>query len=123
RGPNGQLDMHPLLRTFLLAKLCESDKAGTEELVDRALRSLGRARRWDDCLVILDKFPGAALTSSLLGDALDELLASGRLATIKRWLSVAPRGVSKDAVLLLADAEVAVREGRNAQAKTIAEQA
>ena len=110
-------------RAFLLARLHELDEIRREEIIDRGLRSLGRARRWDDCLAVLDGFPGRPLATSLLEEALDDLLASGRLATIQRWLSLAPSTGRERAVLLLAEAEVAVREGLDAHAKTVAEQA
>jgi DNA-binding CsgD family transcriptional regulator len=72
---------------------------------------------------VLAEFPGTEMAVALLEDALPELLASGRLATIKRWLSLAPRGGPGDAVLLLAESEVAIREGLDAHAQMLAEQA
>jgi LuxR family maltose regulon positive regulatory protein len=118
-----QFEMHPLLRAFLLAKLHELDEAQKDDFVRRALRPLGAAHLWDDCLAVLAEFPGTEMTVTLLEDALQELLASGRLATIKRWLSLAPRRRLGDAVLLLAESEVAIREGLDAHAQMIAEQA
>ena len=123
RGQGLQFEMHPLLRAFLLAKLHEVGAAQSAEIVAGALRSLGRAHCWDDCLAVLDEFPGTALATALLYEALDELLASGRIATIKRWLLLAPRGGRESAVLLLAEAEVAVREGLDAHAQTMGERA
>jgi LuxR family maltose regulon positive regulatory protein len=123
RGMGSQFEMHPLLRAFLLVKLHELDEPRSEELVAGALRSLGRSHRWDDCLAVLAEFPGMALAISLLQEALQELLASGRLATIKRWLSLAPQSGGERAVLLLAESEVAIREGLDAHAQMIAEQA
>ncbi len=124
RGTGVQFEMHPLLRAFLLTKLHEPTEADSGELVDRALRSLGRDHRWDDCLAVLDEFPGTALAVSLLEEALDELLATGRVATVKRWLSLVPRAVQAEhPVVLLAEAEVAAREGRDGDAQTIAEHA
>jgi ATP/maltotriose-dependent transcriptional regulator MalT len=123
RSSSFEFEMHPLLRSFLLAKLHELDDAQSAAIVDRALRSLGRARRWDACLAVLAEFPGTTRVTDLLEEALEELLASGRLATIKRWLSLAPTTGGERAVLLLAEAEVSAREGQDARAKTIAEQA
>lgn len=123
RSSASQFEIHPLLRAFLLTKLHELNETQTEEFVLRALRPLGTAHRWDDCLAVLAEFPGTEMAVALLQDALQELLASGRLATIKRWLSLAPRGGPGDAVLLLAEAEVAIREGLDAHAQMLAEQA
>ena len=57
RGAGFQFEIHPLLRAFLLTKLHELGAQG-QRVVDRALRSLGRARRWDDCLAVLAEFAG-----------------------------------------------------------------
>jgi len=119
-----QFEMHPLLQAFLLAKLHEQDDEKVRSLVGRALRSLGKARRWDDCLAVLAQFPGMTVATSLLEEALYELLDSGRIATVRRWLSLAPPALDGEvAVLLLAEAEIAVREGHDTRAKVLAEQA
>ena len=115
-------EIHPLLRAFLVARLHELPAADAERLVRRALASLARHRHWDECLVALSEFPIADLIESLLENALTDLLTSGRLATVTRWLSIAPRD-AKSAVLLLAEAEVALREGLEAHAQIIAERA
>jgi ATP/maltotriose-dependent transcriptional regulator MalT len=115
-------EIHPLLRAFLIAKLHELPADAAERLVRRALASLARHRRWDECLIALSEFPMAQLIESLLESALAELLTSGRLATVTRWLSIAPRD-ARSAVFLLAEAEVALREGLEAHAQIIAERA
>ena len=115
-------EIHPLLRAFLVARLHELPAAATERLVRRALASLASHRRWDECLIALSEFPTAQLIESLLENALADLLTSGRLATVTRWLSIAPRD-AKSAVFLLAEAEVALREGLEAHAQIIAERA
>jgi LuxR family transcriptional regulator, maltose regulon positive regulatory protein len=123
RSPGFQFEMHPLLQEFLLAKLHEMDEAEKDAIVGRALRSLGRAHRWDECLAVLAGFPGTALAIPLLEEALEELLATGRIATVTRWLSLVPRNGGDNPIVLLAHAEVAVREGRDVDAHTIAERA
>ena len=115
-------EIHPLLRAFLVARLHELPAATAERLVRRALVSLASHRRWDECLIALSEFPMAQLIESLLENALGDLLSSGRLATVTRWLSIAPRD-AKSAVFLLAEAEVALREGLEAHAQIIAERA
>jgi DNA-binding CsgD family transcriptional regulator len=62
------------------------------------------------------------LIESLLEEALADLLTSGRLATVTRWLSIGPRE-ARSAVFFLAEAEVALREGLEAHAQIIAERA
>jgi LuxR family maltose regulon positive regulatory protein len=123
RGPGVHFEMHPLLRAFLFAKLHEVDEPRRDELVALALGLLGDGRRWDDCLTVLAVFPENPRFASLLEEALEELLASGRLATIKRWLQLARQVGRVGAAVLLAEAEVAIREGLDATAQAIAEQA
>jgi LuxR family transcriptional regulator, maltose regulon positive regulatory protein len=115
-------ELHPLLRAFLIARLHELPSTDAERLVSRALTSLATHRHWDECLVALGEFPNTQLIESLLEAALPDLLTSGRLATVTRWLSLAPRD-ARSAVMLLAEAEVALREGLEAHAQIIAERA
>jgi LuxR family transcriptional regulator, maltose regulon positive regulatory protein len=115
-------ELHPLLRAFLIARLHELPAAESEGLLTRALATLASHRRWDECLLALVEFPKAQLIESLLEDALPDLLTSGRLATVTRWLSIAPSD-AKSAVLLLAEAEVALREGLESRAQVVAERA
>src|SRR5579864_6388983 len=123
RNTGVSFEMHPLLRSFLLARLHDLYEPKQQMLTGRTLRSLGRAHQWDECLAVLAEFPEIDLIIPLLDEALDELLATGRLATIARWLSLVSPANRRNAVLLLAEAEIAVREGRDAAAQTIAEQA
>jgi LuxR family maltose regulon positive regulatory protein len=115
-------ELHPLLRAFLIAKLHDLPSAEAEQLVTRALKSFVSHARWDDCLQVLSEFPDAELIEPLLEAALPDLLTFGRLATVKRWLSIAPPNASS-AILLLAESEVALREGLHAHAQVIAERA
>jgi len=122
RSSTRELGLHPLLRAFLLAKLHEVPAKESDRLVVRTLEHLASARHWDECLATLTEFPNANLAGSLLQEALPDLLASGRLATVKRWLTLAAQEGSS-AVVLLAEAEIALREGLDAHAQVVAERA
>jgi LuxR family transcriptional regulator, maltose regulon positive regulatory protein len=115
-------ELHPLLRAFLIARLHELPSAEADQLVSSALASLASHRRWDECLQVLVEFPDDGLIESLLELALPDLLTSGRLATVTRWLSMARRD-PRGPLLLLAESEVALREGLEAHAQIIAERA
>jgi ATP/maltotriose-dependent transcriptional regulator MalT len=121
RRTDAEIEMHPLLRAFLLTKLHELPTSAGNDYAMRALDVLARAQHWDECLNVLTEFPQSELVSAVLDNALEDLLASGRLATIRRWLTLSPS--DGDAVLLLAEAEVALREGLDAHAQVIAERA
>ncbi|HEY2373521.1 MAG TPA: LuxR C-terminal-related transcriptional regulator [Gaiellaceae bacterium] len=115
-------ELHPLIRAFLLAKAREQPRADLDAMVREVLAHLRVARRWDSCLRLLEEFWNATLAAETLEDALFELLESGRFATIKRWLG----GLSAypaSPTLLLARSEIAMREGSNAEAQALAEQA
>jgi LuxR family transcriptional regulator, maltose regulon positive regulatory protein len=114
--------LHPLLRAFLITRLHDLPIVEAEELVSSALTCLASHRRWDECLRTLVEFPNSELMEPLLEAALPDLLTSGRLATVTRWLSIAPRE-ARSAVMLLAESEVALREGLEAHAQIIAERA
>ena len=122
RSSGLEIEIHPLLRTFLLAKLHETAARDVDQLLRRVLDQLAAARRWDECLAALCEFPNADLAVAYLQDALPDLLASGRIASLKRWLGLAP-SKHNSPVLLLAEAEIAQREGMDAHAQVLAERA
>jgi LuxR family maltose regulon positive regulatory protein len=113
-------DLHPLLRDFLTRKL--SGLAGdyrrsTLELVGRFLI---RTRRWDDAFALIERFSARTLLLELVEDAMQTLLADGRLSTLRRWLQFAAELGEASPVLDLAEAEVAFRESAHAQAQALA---
>ena len=115
--------VHPLLRGFLFAKLAEADGAEVHRLVEQAVDFLAGQRRWDDCLFALEQFPDEALILATLNRGLEEILDSGRITTVSRWLDLAKRREITDPLLLLASAEVALREGEDQKAQALGERA
>ena len=110
RSKSGDFDMHPLLRTFLLAKLDEESPEQTGRLIRDLAGHLVRARQWDDALAVAGRSNDMALIEGLIDSALDELLSQGRLETLKEWLERA-RSLGDSPIFDLADAEVAFRRG------------
>jgi DNA-binding CsgD family transcriptional regulator/tetratricopeptide (TPR) repeat protein len=110
RGVSGEYDMHPLLRTVLLRKL---DEEGTDR-ADRAMHELAghliRARRWDEAFAVAARAADPALLEEVIDGALDAMLTESRLETLKQWIARA-RTDAPSAILDLAEAEVAFREG------------
>jgi ATP/maltotriose-dependent transcriptional regulator MalT len=104
--------LHPLLGEFLIERLRESESTAAREIVDPLIEALMESRRWDECLTVAEAVPEACtFASQLLESSLDELLGSGRVATVRRWVSLA-RGLKlTDPIVDLADAEVALRAG------------
>ncbi|MEN3341864.1 MAG: hypothetical protein V7644_1268, partial [Actinomycetota bacterium] len=111
-SPAGDNDtMHPLLKSFLVAKLREVEAGDVAAMVASVVAAAARRSHWDACLAALQHFPQAELIGSTLQQALGELLAAGRVATVKRWIKLAGATGCSDPTLLLAEAEVALREG------------
>jgi LuxR family maltose regulon positive regulatory protein len=123
RDGTGGIAIHPLLRTFLVERLRELDPDQIAELVHLVVEHLARSRRWSDCLATIEIFPQRALVAETMRCALGELLSSGRIATVTRWLTLARSEDVFDPIFVLAEAEVAFREGRREHAQGLAEQA
>jgi DNA-binding CsgD family transcriptional regulator len=122
RNDNDVFELHPLLRAFLLKKLQET-KLDAGQLIDETLTQLAARSRWDECLAALTQFPRPRLVVTLLEAALNNLLATGRVATVARWVDLARASGDTSATLLLAEAEIALRAGDNASAQVIGERA
>ncbi len=121
-GPRGSSAIHPLLRGFLLTKLRELDAGEVNAVAGQVVECLARAELWDTCLAALQAVPRTDLVASTLSDALSPLLASGRVATLKRWLELSEVHELTSPICLLAQAEVALRERDDARAQTLGEQ-
>jgi ATP/maltotriose-dependent transcriptional regulator MalT len=115
--------VHPLLRGFLLAKLRELDDEKVQAAVASAVGYLAGQHRWDDCLFVLAQFPEDELILESLKRGLGEVLDSGRLVTVSRWLELAEERRLQDPVFLLAEAEIALRQRETRKAQALGERA
>jgi DNA-binding CsgD family transcriptional regulator/tetratricopeptide (TPR) repeat protein len=121
RDASDSATIHPLLRGFLLAKLRELHTDDIDAPVRRAVTTLARGLYWDECLTALQCFHVNDLIPKLLGQALASLLASGRVATVRRWLQLASACDLSDPILVLADAQVAEYDGDGRRAQALGE--
>jgi ATP/maltotriose-dependent transcriptional regulator MalT len=117
------VEIHPLMRSFVIDRYRGSLPREAEQLALQLLDTLSEARRWDDCFQLLNEFPLESCLASTLGDGLNELLAGGRLATVERWIEKARESGSREPVLLVAEAELALRRGEVSRAQAVAEHA
>src|SRR5581483_7687826 len=115
--------VHPLLRGFLLAKLRELDEEKIKATVASAVGYLADQRRWDDCLFVLEQFPDNELIISTLERCLGDVLDAGRIASVNQWLALGDANGLQDALFLLAEAEVALREGADTRALALGKNA
>jgi len=120
-GPGEPLELHPLLREFLLAKLAAAnDLDPVREAINRALD----VQAWTLALELVVRFRLTELTDPVLQRAFKPLVRSGRLETLDDFARAvgAPDGFMT-AALDVVHAEVAVREGHFELAAGIAERA
>ena len=117
RKDDGRLDVHPLVRTFLLLKLREERPRALAGIVDRAVRTLLKHRLWDEAFSLIEQFGRDDLLVALVEASLEELLASGRAATLANWVR---DSTATAPVIRLATAEVAFREGRFYESEALA---
>ena len=114
---DGRLDVHPLVRAFLLLKLREERPRALAGIVERAVRTLLRHRLWDEAFSLIAQFDRDDLLPALLSASLEEVLATGRTATLAKWVresrATAP-------VIRLATAELAFREARFYESEALA---
>jgi LuxR family maltose regulon positive regulatory protein len=119
----GQLELHPLARSFLEER---GEQSGDERRIDMALRCLAhyRERRdWEAAFDVIARHGPRDHLQGLLLDALDELLETGRLSTVETWCEFARKSGVEAPEFALARAEVALRRGRFTEAQTSAEAA
>jgi len=108
---DGDLSFHPLLKSFLLAKLDPSDGRASQACTDLVSLFL-KSRAWDDAFHVIHNLPDHhQLLLQLIEAGYDALLRAGRTATLSEWLDMARRQGDETSLLDLIDAELAAREG------------
>ena len=116
--PDGTLEMHPLLRSFLERKLMEGRREAIRVTASRALEALIEHELWDDAFVVIQRVAAFDLLPRLVDAAMDHLLAAGRTPTLRTWVSHAPED---EPIIRLAAAQLAFRDGRLHEAEVLAE--
>jgi LuxR family maltose regulon positive regulatory protein len=113
---NGDVELHPLARQFLQLKLRDEQAQGMGAVVD-AVATLIEHRLWDEAHRLIDEFDQTEVLPQLVESAMEDLLATGRSATLRSWLG---DSIATHPALLLASAELAFREGRFYEAEALA---
>ncbi len=114
-----RLEIHPLVRKFLLRKLDEDPPP--ELLLDKLVTHLINASEWDDAFAVIERHELDAHLERLVETALVGVLTSGRMATLERWIERGRTRQLEVPVLALARAEVLLRRGDWVAARAIAE--
>ena len=119
-GPEtGRLEIHPSARVFLLDRLGDLTPEPAERMVRATVGVLATYRLWDECLAALQHFPITDIIASILKESLAELLTAGRITTVKRWVELAQANQVSDPMLLLAEAEIALRDREDSRAQML----
>ena len=84
----------------------------------RAAGVLIEYQLWDEAFELTQRFKQEQLIPHLVAASLDDLLASGRVATLRAWIARAPTDAP---IVRLATAELAFREGRYHESEALAE--
>ena len=112
-----RLEMHPLLRAFLLRKLERLSPRELSRVVARAAGHLIGHELWDEAFELIQRFDQRALLPDLIEASMERLLATGRVTTLRAWVVAAPENAP---TVRLAGAELALREGRYYESETLA---
>jgi LuxR family transcriptional regulator, maltose regulon positive regulatory protein len=120
---DGELLVHPLLRTFLNKKLARENPETLRETADEVARLLVAQQRWDAAFHVISSHGSPDLVVPLIETAQAALLAEGRTQTLLSWLDFAGDNHFAGAALDFAEAEVLFRQGQYAKAEVLASQA
>jgi LuxR family maltose regulon positive regulatory protein len=109
RSPDG-IEMHPLVREFLLSRTSEiqdGSPAKLRLLVERLIAD----QRWDDAYAIIDRLDFTDELSRLIEAELDDSLTEGRIVALAKHIQCARRDGLEGPIIDLAEAEVSLRSG------------
>jgi LuxR family transcriptional regulator, maltose regulon positive regulatory protein len=116
-GSESEPEIHPLLQEFLIQKLSEEQRSRFTRLVSRSARLLIRHGEWDEAQRVAARVGNKHLMSELLQACAEDLLSSGRVASLRAWLSEADQ---EDPGVRVLEAELAFREGRFHESESLA---
>jgi len=110
-GGDEQLDLHPLLREFLLTKL--ADEPDADARVRDAVAAALDAEAWDGALELVLRFNLSDLVDPVLQRAFKPLVRSGRLGTLSSFASRIRQSPAFPLPAVdVVEAEVALRDGQ-----------
>ena len=117
------LDFHPLLRSYFERRAGWVSTARERSVLSDAWTHY-RGRGELDAAFDLTKRVGTPVdVDRLVAESMGELLDGARLPTLQLWVSHASDRVGETPSVLLAQAEIALRQGRHLAAQAIAERA
>jgi LuxR family maltose regulon positive regulatory protein len=115
-------EMHPLVRQFLKTKSADFEQTRTRSTAETIAAAYVVDSRWDDAMAVASEFGLVETMLQVLDEALDVLLAEGRLATLRRWIEAVRPHAPTATIVRLASLEVDFRTGNWAAASAKARQ-
>jgi LuxR family maltose regulon positive regulatory protein len=120
RTEHDTFELHPLVRPFLEARGSDFGDAQIRAVLLKIGRFLIDSRNWDDAFLLIEQAGASELIPDLLKAGSAEMLSTGRLATLSRWLEHAAKHGVRGPALDLARASVAFRQARYDEAELVA---
>jgi LuxR family maltose regulon positive regulatory protein len=118
---DGVVTMHPLIRRYLKRRIADEFDREPRESLRRFAKKLIDEKRWDDAFQVIERLADEPLFEAFLEVAVPEILSIGRETTLEIWLKAAHRiQCGPSAALLVAEAELASRRGKQDEAETLA---
>jgi DNA-binding CsgD family transcriptional regulator len=118
---DGYLEFHPLLAALFERRgPWNSSERNPDFLRDASAHYRGRGEL-DAAFDLTERVGLPTDVDRLVADSMDELLTGARLPTLERWVSRATDQVGETTSVLLAQAEIALRQGRHLAAQAFAE--
>lgn len=111
-------EIHPLFRDYLRNK--EYNRyGGTRDFQRRLVEILSNRREWDEALAIASYLDDEAV-STVMEQALDDLLQAGRIETLKAWSRRRISQKTQAPIDVLVNAELCFRQGYYGEAQHLA---
>jgi ATP/maltotriose-dependent transcriptional regulator MalT len=116
-------ELHPLVRPFLEGRVSDFGDPRIRDVLVKIGRFLIDSRNWDDAFSLIDQAGVRELIPDLLKVGSAEMLSTGRLATLSRWLELAAKHKVRGPAVDFARASVAFRQARYDEAELLAVEA
>lgn len=102
-----KLSMHPLISQAITRRQTSALPEHLSDLVEPVLKH----RLWNEAIALAEAVPDAAFISQVLPTALPELLRTGRLRIVRRWVEAGRTAEVDAGIVDCADAELSLRQG------------
>ena len=118
---DSHLEFHPLLAAFFERRLARQTASHGPEVLREAWTHYRGRGEFDAAFDLAEKAGTANDVDRLVLDSMDALLEGARVPTLEHWVLRAADRVGESTSVLLAQAEIALRQGRHLAAQAVAE--